>query len=243
MPHASLEGVVLVVVWPWAGRAHRRGPGSTGGPRRALVTARRRASQRGAVAVETALVTPVLLVVLLGIVELPMLVRDYVAVTSAARTGARVAASEPGCTPSLATGVICPGADPAPFGQLAANAVDRNGSALPAESIRYILVYKANAQGYPGALSSMPTSCAGISSCLAYTWNAATGAFVRSGGSWSRATVNACFPSNVDSVGVQVVADHEFLSGLLGTSMTMSEHAVMSFEPLKVGTCASGSHV
>jgi hypothetical protein len=39
-----------------------------------------------------------------------------------------------------------------------------------------------------------------------------------------------------------VVADHQFLSGLLGTSMTMSEHAVMDFEPLRVGGCASGSH-
>ena len=181
-----------------------------------------------------------LLVVLLGIVELPMLVRDYVAVTSASRTGARVAASEPACvdTPLAA----CPAPDPAPFGQLAANAVTRNGSALPADSIRYILVYKANADGYPGALSSMPSSCAGVTDCLSYTWNATSGSFVRSGGSWSRATVNACFPSNVDSVGVQVVADHEFLSGLLGTSMTMSDRTVMSFEPFRINSCASGSH-
>jgi hypothetical protein len=219
------------VGWPGA-RARRRGW--------SILAGRSRAGQRGAVAVETALVTPVLIIVLLGIIELPMLIRDYVAVTSAARTGARVAAAEPGCLPTIAN--PCPATDPAPFGQLAADAVTRNGTALPAQSIRYILVYKANADGYPGALSSMPSSCAGVTSCLAYTWNATSGAFAPSGGSWDRQTVNACFPTNVDSVGVQVVADHEFLSGLLGTSLTMSEHAVMNFEPLPIGSCASGGH-
>jgi hypothetical protein len=219
------------VSWPVA-RTRRRGSW--------LPVRRGGAGQRGAVAVETALVTPVLLVVLLGVIELPMLIGDYVAVTSAARTGARVAAAEPGCYPL--PGTPCPATDPAPFAKLAAEAVARNGTALAAESIRYVLVYKANTDGYPGSLSSMPGSCAGVTSCIGYSWNAASGAFVQSSGSWDRRTVNACFPSNVDSVGVQVVADHEFLSGLLGTTLTMSEHAVMNFEPLKTGSCVSGSH-
>lgn len=217
--------------WPGA-RARRRNPHSG---------ARSRAGQRGAVAVETALVTPVLLVVLLGIIELPMLIRDHVAVTSAARTGARVAASEPGCITKVGS-PACPATDPAPFGMLAAEAVSRNGTALPTQAIRYVLVYKANAAGYPGALSSMPSSCAGIPSCLGYTWNPTTAVFTRTSGTWDRQTVNACFPTNVDSVGVQVVAEHEFLSGLLGTSTTMAEHTVMNFEPLPLGSCASGSH-
>jgi TadE-like protein len=184
---------------------------------------------------------PVLVIVLLGIIEVPLLISDYVAVTSAARTGARVAAAEPGCV-ARPTDPPCPATDPAPFAKLAADAVARNGTALSPESIRYILVYKANANGYPGALGSMPTTCAGVSSCVGYTWNATSGTFVHSSGTWDRRTVNACFPTNVDSVGVQVVADHEFLSGLLGSSMTMSEHAVMNFEPLRIGSCASGSH-
>lgn len=219
--------------WP-TGRARRRGRISPGGPRRA--------AERGAVAVETALVTPLLLVVLLGVVELPMLIRDYVAVTSAARTAVRVAAAEPGCVTKVGE-PACPATDPAPFAKLAADAVARNGTALPPRSISYILVYKANANGFPGALSSMPASCAGITSCVGYTWNETVGDFVKSSGSWDRRTVNACFPSNIDSVGVQVVADHDFLSGLLGASMTMSDRAVMNFEPMPVGSCASGSHL
>lgn len=220
-----------------AARARRRAP------------ARRRrhcAGQRGAVAVETALVTPVLLVVLLGIIELPLLIRDHVAVTSAARTGARVAAAAPdagACVPNPADPTPCPANGAPNFAQLAADAVARNGTALPATSIRHILVYKANASGFPGALSSMPSSCAGVPSCVAYTWNATAGAFRYASGTWDSRTVNACFPHNVDAVGVQVVADHEFLSGMLGSTMAMSEHAVMNFEPLRVGSCASGSHL
>jgi len=187
----------------------------------------------------------VLIVVLLGIVELPMLIRDYVAITSAARTGARVAAAAPdagNCVPSSADVTPCPSNAVPNFVQIAADAVSRNGTALPARSIRYILVYKANAGGYPGALTSMPTSCAGIASCVAYTWNEVAGKFKYSSGTWDSRTVNACFPSNVDAVGVQLIAEHQFLSGLLGTSMEMSEHTVMNFEPLPPGGCASGSH-
>ncbi len=229
------------MAWADAWRARRDGRDVRGAGRRVVASSRRSSrsrAERGAVAVETALITPVLLVVLLGIIEVPMLIRDYVAVTSAARSGARIAASEPGCIsgPTL----TCPASTPAPFAKLAADAVASNGAAL--KSVRYVLVYQANANGYPGSLGSMPSSCAGIPSCLGYTMNPATGTFAQSSGSWDRASVNACFPTNVDSVGVQVVADHEFLSGLLGTSMTMSDRAVMNFEPLPIGTCSSGNH-
>jgi hypothetical protein len=187
----------------------------------------------------------VLIIVLLGIIEVPMLIRDYVAVTSAARTGARVAAAAPdagSCVPNPADATPCPAHGAPNFVQIAADAIAGSGAALPAESIDYILVYKANANGYPGALASMPSSCAGIASCVAYTWSDTATAFRYSSGSWDSRTVNACFPSNIDAIGVEVVADHKFLSGLLGTSMTMTDRAVMNFEPLPVGGCASGSH-
>lgn len=196
-------------------------------------------------AVETALVTPVLLVILLGIVELPMLIRDYVAVTSAARTGARVASAAPAagaCTPNPADETPCPSGNVPNFAQLAADAVARGGTALPRESIDYILVFRANAEGFPIGRTSLPTSCAGITSCVSYRWRPVPQSFKYSGGTWASRTVNACFPGNVDRVGVQVVAQHEFLSGLLGASMTMVDHVVMDFEPLQADQCASGRH-
>lgn len=181
---------------------------------------------------ETALVTPVLVFVLLGIIELPMLVRDYVAVTSAARTGARVGSAAPAATAPTASGFV----------QLAADAVGSSGGGLPDGALKSVMVYKANSGGYPGSLTSMPTTCGAISNCVTLTWSDVTRTFTVSGGSWASSTVNACFPTNVDSIGVGVVADHQFLSGLIGTSLTMSDHAVMNFEPLPVGKCAAGSH-
>jgi hypothetical protein len=129
------------------------------------------------------------------------------------------------------------------FAQIAADAVARAGSALPKESIQYVMVYKANTNGFPGSLSSMPSSCAGISSCVVYTWRPAVNAFRYKSGTWVSTTVNACFPSNVDNVGVQVVATHTFMNGMLfGAKMAMGDHAVMNFEPLPVAQCASGQH-
>src|SRR4051812_14661219 len=85
-------------------------------------------SERGAVAVEAAIVSPLLLVLLLGIVEMSLLMRDVVSTNSAVRTGARVASSSAGagpgtcqassnpppCTPASAPAVAQAAADPRP---------------------------------------------------------------------------------------------------------------------------------
>ena len=52
---------------------------------------RRRESEHGAVAIEAALVTGVVLAMIFGIIEMAFLMRDYVGVTSAVRVGARAA--------------------------------------------------------------------------------------------------------------------------------------------------------
>lgn len=196
-------------------------------------------------AVETALVLIPVMLLLVGIIEFALAYRDNVAVTSAARTGVRVASSGPDdgpCVPSLADETPCPPLAVPNLAQNAANAIARAGTALPRESIRYIMVYKANANGYPGALTSLPNSCAGVLNCVMYTWKPAQNQFRYTSGTWPSATINACFPNNVDSVGVNVVADHDFLTGLFGGGLTLSEHSVMQFEPLLPATCAAGAH-
>lgn len=62
-------------------------------------------SDRGQATVELALATPVLCVLMLGVVQLAVVVRDQLAVIEAARVGARAAAvaADPG---AAATGVI-----------------------------------------------------------------------------------------------------------------------------------------
>ncbi len=54
-----------------------------------MSTFRRRRGERGASAVEFALVVPLLLTFLLGTVELGLYMKDYVSMSSSARAGAR----------------------------------------------------------------------------------------------------------------------------------------------------------
>ena len=56
---------------------------------------RRPRGDGGAVAVEAALVTPLILLMVFGIIEFTLLLKDAVAVTSAVRVGTRTASAEP----------------------------------------------------------------------------------------------------------------------------------------------------
>ena len=61
--------------------------------------------------------------------------------------------------------------------QLAADAIQRSGAIADPTSINYILVYKANANGFPGTLTSMPNDCSSITSCVKFTWVTSQSAF------------------------------------------------------------------
>jgi hypothetical protein len=187
---------------------------------------------------------PVLLI-LVGILEFAMAYRSDVAVTTAARTGARIAstgADDGACVTNLADETPCPAGAVPNLAQSAANAVARAGSALPRESIRYIMVYRANTNGFPGTMTSLPDGCGSIPNCVMYTWRPALNEFRYASGTWVSSTINACFPSNVESVGVNVVADHDFITPVFGDGVTLSERSVLQFEPLPADSCASGAH-
>lgn len=206
---------------------------------------RRADRERGAAAVEAALVTPLLFALLLGILEMSFLLRDHVAVSSAVRVGARVAsaaaAAGPGICESGPTAPPCtPQASPA-FAQAAADAIQRAGSAMPHDSINYLLVYKANTHGLPGpdTNTTMPTSCEAASNCVRFVWRPTLKAFRYASGAWDSKTVNACVNES-DTLGVYMNARHEFLSGMFGASVTTSDRAVMKFEPLPEDSCKTG---
>ena len=181
--------------------------------------------QRGAVAVEAALVLPLLFTMMFGIIELTMLVRDNVAVAAAARVGVRAATttaavmSGPGtCTYREDDAPVCAVNDsPAPgLAELAADAIESSGSSMNKDTIQYILVYKANDNGYPGnnGNTKMPTSCAGVSSCVKFLWSDDAEAFRYANGTWKSTTVNAC-AGQADAVGIYLKVKHEFVTGLL----------------------------
>jgi hypothetical protein len=207
-----------------------------------------RRNDRGAVALEAALITPILLIVVLGIIEMGFLMRDHNVVVSNTRVGARIASTgagagpgtcvsgpeEPPCTPTSAPALA----------QMAADAIQRSGSAMPVDQIQYILVYKANDLGYPGSNGSsvMPTSCAGYSNCVRFVWRKSANKFRYAEGSWNSRTISACFPGTatnpLDRVGVQLVASHKTFTGLFGDSITLEDHSVFNFEPLATQTCS-----
>ena len=146
--------------------------------------------------------------------------------------------------------------------QLAADAIQREGSAMTPDQINYILVYQSNDKGYPGANGSitMPTTCAGVTNCVKFTWqpnaNGGAGAFRYANGTWLSKNISACFPgkanqtppAGLDRVGVYLNATHRMITGLFGNSITISDHAAFDFEPLPSaacngsGTTAGGGH-
>jgi hypothetical protein len=179
----------------------------------------RRRGQRGAVAVEAALITPLLIVLLFGIIEFGLLFKDYLGVTSAARAGVRTASSEP----RVGT-----------FAQDAANQVLREGAALDPDDIDEVWVYDANAQGFPDARTDFVTCV----KCYRYRPNAAGTAMVAYGTTtWSSTSMNACAGDPLrDQVGVYIKYEHPAIVGLFFDSFTLMDHSVMSLEPVTVST-------
>jgi Flp pilus assembly pilin Flp len=208
---------------------------------------RLRASRRddeGAAAVEFALVALLLFSLLIGIIEITLLLRDNVSVSSAVRTGARIASAEagagPGTCPTGANPPPCSPANVPKLAQDAADAIQKAGTAMPQDAIDEIWVYKSNSSGFPGtAANAAAATC--TTNCVVYRWNDASNRFQYSSGTWISTTINACVGTS-DSVGVIMKATHRYLFGLFGTTQSMSDRAVMQFEPLPASQCAPGAH-
>ena len=203
---------------------------------------RRRRGERGAAAVEFALIAMPLILLLFIIVEGALFMKDTVSVSSAVRSGARTASASAGA----GKGTCDPGSiDPcqpesAPkLAQVAAAAIVTNGATLETQDIEWVIVYKPGANGYP--IGQTTLTCG--SSCVKYRWNEGLGRFSYSSGGWLSSTINACVnsPDRV-SVGVGMKVNHRLVTGAFGTTLPIEEHTVMQFEPLESSRCAPGVH-
>lgn len=181
--------------------------------------------QRGAVAIEAAILLPFLVLLAFGVVELAQLMRSHIAVTTIAREAARTGSAE-----SRLDG----------FTLDAASAAARSAESLDFSKTELWVYRAATSDGQP------PATCA-TSTCERFVWNNATpGAFVRvnmagspTGASWTAATINACItdPDGVDRrdwLGVWVKARHDYLTKLVlpGSSTDVKARSVMKFEPV-----------
>ena len=174
---------------------------------------------RGAAAVETALVLPVLLGLVFGIVEYGMAIKDSIAVTAATRTGARTASAD-----AKYTG----------FDDATASSMTSAVSVLDPGSIKDMWVYKAASNGRPVGDSGNFTSC---TACSKYSWNANTKTFTKMSSTWTAAQQNACMGS-ADSVGVWLHVEHASFTHMFFTTLRVTDQAVMQLEPRPAGQCA-----
>jgi hypothetical protein len=201
--------------------------------------------ERGAAAVEFALIAMPLILLLFMIVEAAFLMKDYVSVSSAVRTGARTASASAGagpgtCQSSGAVPSTCTPASAPAFAQGAADAIQRTASALNSTDIEWVMIYKPGANGFPAGYSDL--TCA--SNCVKYVWDPGLngGKFRYASGTWASASVNACINDPLrDSVGVAMEVKHSMVSGFFGATKIIQEKTVMQFEPLETDRCKPGT--
>lgn len=190
--------------------------------------------ESGAAAVEAAILLPLFLLLVFGVLEWALFMRDSLSVTDLAQVGVRTASAMPG-EPGLT--------------QTTVDSMARAGSGIPRDRIDFIYVYKANEQGYPGADGSTVMSCTGSeSSCDRFEWNGTGFVLDPVTTPWNPQApigapghVNAC--SNTadggapDSVGVYVQASHDWVTQFFGANRKISDRAVQSFEPKNAAVC------
>ena len=205
-------------------------------------SSRARSEERGAAAVEFALIAMPLILLLFMIIEAAFLMKDYVSVSSAVRAGARTAAASadggPGTCEASANPPPCTPASAPALAQAAADSIQTTATALSSDDIDFVLIYKPGTNGFPAGQSSL--TCG--SNCVKYVWDSGLSKFRYSSGSWSSASVNACLNDPLrDSVGVGMQVTHTMVSGCFGATKTIQERTVMQFEPLESDRCKPGT--
>jgi hypothetical protein len=217
------------------------------------------------VAVEFAILVPVLMILVMGMLEFSLVMKDSAGLSATVRVGVRTAASGAGagdgvCSPDPPTGYVCAPAKYSPaLVTSAINAMQTAGTALTPDIVDFVLVYRANANGWPGATTTAAAADAYCSqvlnppapnNCVKFTYNKIANKYQYVAGWWDSATINACINANaLQSVGVYMKASHPYLTQVFGSKITLEDKAVLRFEPLPVQSCngsgnpATGGHL
>jgi Flp pilus assembly protein TadG len=194
-----------------------------------VLVRRARSGDGGAVAVEAAIITPLLLLIVFGIIDFGLLIKDDVAVTSAVRAVSRTAS----VSAPISTGTMKP-TDPvgtvgntfftniASQAQVASAGMTRNANTT-------LWVYIPTATGLPQGSSSLGTaSCS--TDCVSYTWGGS--AFGSAAGSWTAKDVDACASDTISKVGVILTTLHTVFTPVFSKNVTLRESSVLYFEPV-----------
>jgi hypothetical protein len=101
-------------------------------------------------------------------------------------------------------------------------------STLPDGAVEELWIYRAGADGLPEGRANFAAGCG---ACTIWDWNDAANQFVaRSSPTWNPSTQNACAGSG-DAVGVYLKVNHDFVTGMFGAAMKVTDHTVMRLEP------------
>jgi Flp pilus assembly protein TadG len=189
---------------------------------------RRVAGDGGTALIESALIFPVIVIILFGIVEVGYLYRSASLVLGAARSGARIASAQYGgaYNNSAAERIVADGAASAVAAELLSMGVTDTPVSL--------WIFHADANGNTQAGNM--TSCS--VECFIYTWNSGSKAWTYVSGGW--VTPDAC-GLVIDYLGVYVVMKHNPLVAPASLSVrSLNKKTVMRVEPRQGCATAEG---
>ncbi|HET9770235.1 MAG TPA: TadE/TadG family type IV pilus assembly protein [Acidimicrobiia bacterium] len=181
-------------------------------------------NERGAALLEFALVAPILILLVFGIVEYGMFFKDYLTVSNTTRAGARVG-SAAGSGADADYQII--------------QSVKAAAAALPggANSIERITIFRSTSAG-GGPTTTCQTTSSAADRCNVYTATALNQPVTRFGcgpGSldsvWCPTTRQDSQAIGPDYIGVWIKTTHGFITKLFGTSRTITDSVVMRIEP------------
>lgn len=198
--------------------SHRRSAGAFRGSTRDR--------SRGSVIVEAAMVTPLFLMLVFGIVEVGLAMNDSLALSHTVRAGTRVASAS-GNDLLADYGII--------------QAVKRESSALPRDQIQLIVVYKANKYGEPPSDSCQGGNATGTGSNPCNVYYPADFDKVKSRWGckptenlevWCPTKRNVSLASpGPDYIGVWMKVEHKWVTQMFGETLTLTDSSVIRLEP------------
>ena len=175
------------------------------------------------------------MLILLGILDFSLAMKDSMSVSSATRAGIRFGAANARVGGS--TG----------FYDGTAAAVAKVLLAISATGPQELWIYRASSTGYPIFSGAATTNFAtGCDYCQKYTWDAATRSWTRpnagttEGGqsgtnAWTYISQYACQNTQTQSFGVYVKDNHDYVTGLIkplaGSSVALTDRSVAKLEP------------
>ena len=185
---------------------------------------RARDEQRGAALIEAAIVLPLLLILVAGIIEFGVGFHESGAIAAAARAGARSASA----LPKNAT-----------FAQAAADAASLQLQGVPSQAPQAIWIFRAQ----PGT-SNPIGAFGGCTDCQGFAWNSTQRRFdtttTLSGSQpWDPTAQNACAGQS-DGIGVAVLLNHKYFFGVFGGTKSLVRASIMRLEPF-IGTTPCGA--